>query len=1055
MYWPIGTPKVYALSKQAQQTRITRTEDGLENEQEGVRQTSSRSEPVDGPAAGQATHEEVHEGTESLGQHAGGTKDNILAAKVSRGGSIFATITSSTLTIWQTKPTVALAAVVRSQQSIEAYGPSEALLMRPDGLIIVVQTSLGYLITYTLSTDPQALVYQTQLPPSARHTRNPSVEGYTNFRRPSAAAPQAGPGEGYGIREVNLRFRMVIRIDAGIGKALALDEELLVATQKPAAIQSIRWVAEEGMSQTSTELLSRLTWLAQKSVVVDMVHDRPMGLACWITGDGKAYVVQRRPTPAETAGPSKGSLLGFCFREPKDAADAAIKTAISARFSLIAVGCADGDIDIFVVKDYTGNVPLSHQTHLPVSSSSAGKLTYLNYSPDGYALLAGFEKGWAIWSVYGKLCASSFGGDPAFTNANDEAWLSGIVDAFWVGGGSELALLGPVDSRIHFMDIARNAATTSLSSANVTRGLLQSSNAVFVYRGHEVSDLTALPSDATLWHSAQIPNHYLAVQWPVKIAITSTDGKYIAVAGRRGIAHYSVTSSRWKTFDDPAAESSFAVRGGMCWHQHFLIAAVESGGRYQIRVFSREKALERVLHTEDLNAPVILVAMSGFDSLLVYTHDNTLLHYIVSSSSGSVKLVQVGQIGFHGIIRAPPRVRAISWILPEGQLEHGDPSQDVATASVLFLVDGKLVLLQPSTNEHGELKYDMRDIAQNAEYYILTRDQPAAVASLKAPVSVAGTHNGFGETSHLGHSLRDSLWYFDGDAYHVWSDVQDVLACAPAELGRDLPPTVRIPMDFYPLSAMSPKGIIQGLDAELVQRRDVNFSFYRQVPRTQLFLPQLLRYHLAEFNSPAALHLAQSYHHLPYFSHALEILLHDVLDSEVDDPPSPPETALLPTVISFLSSFPKFLDIVVNCTRKTELRSWRTLFAYLPPVIQLFEQSLALGNLQAATGYLLVLHAFDEDSFQIHEFSRVLRQAATREDWELCRELARFLLGIDSTGQTLNAALVEAGLKGSPNTVNTALTRQSEEMRQGQQDPDLGPTNHSAIDYFSFGRSQG
>ncbi|KAI7145652.1 hypothetical protein KC316_g15977, partial [Hortaea werneckii] len=234
-------------------------------------------------------------------------------------------------------------------------------------------------------------------------------------------------------------------------------------------------------------------------------------------------------------------------------------------------------------------------------------------------------------------------------------------------------------------------------------------------------------------------------------------------------------------------------------------------------------------------------------------------------------------------------------------------------------------------------------------------------------------------------------------------------------------------------------------------RRDVNFSFFRQVPRTQLFLPQLLRYHLGEFNSPAALHLAQSYQHLPYFAHALEVLLHDVLDNEVDNPPSPPETALLPTVVSFLSSFPQYLEIVVNCTRKTELRSWRTLFTYLPPVTDLFEQAMAQGSLHTAAGYLLVLHAFHEDSFQVHEFARLLQQAAHIQDWNLCRELSRFLVGIDSSGRTLNDALAEAGLKGSGSRTNgTSGSSPGHDEHTGSSPRAALP----ASDYFSLGRER-
>lgn len=74
------------------------------------------------------------------------------------------------------------------------------------------------------------------------------------------------------------------------------------------------------------------------------------------------------------------------------------------------------------------------------------------------------------------------------------------------------------------------------------------------------------------------------------------------------------------------------------------------------------------MHVVKLPAPIVLIAASGEDSLLVYTYENILYHYVIRVTDASVKLVQVGQIGLHGIIRAPPRVRALSWILPEDQM---------------------------------------------------------------------------------------------------------------------------------------------------------------------------------------------------------------------------------------------------------------------------------------------------------------------------------------------------------------------------------------------------
>jgi hypothetical protein len=300
-----------------------------------------------------------------------------------------------------------------------------------------------------------------------------------------------------------------------------------------------------------------------------------------------------------------------------------------------------------------------------------------------------------------------------------------------------------------------------------------------------------------------------------------------------------VNSGRWKTFEDSAAESDFTVRGGMCWHQHVLITAVETSyDTYELRIYSRESSLEggNMMHVEQLDSAVVIVSPTGTDSLLVYTYSNVLLHYIVHVNNSSVKLVQVGQIALNGIIRAPPRVRALSWILPEEQLDNGDPSQDVALATIIFLVDGKLVSLQPATKDTGELKYEMRIIAQNVEYYALMRDRPnfnpishsiangAAVSPSEAPDVPLYYQN----------DLRDSLWFFDGADMRVWTDVQDVLASASPELARDLPEPVKIPVDFYPLSALLDKGVLFGVESEMVQRRDTSFAYMRHVIRVSI-----------------------------------------------------------------------------------------------------------------------------------------------------------------------------------------------------------------------------
>jgi len=177
-------------------------------------------------------------------------------------------------------------------------------------------------------------------------------------------------------------------------------------------------------------------------------------------------------------------------------------------------------------------------------------------------------------------------------------------------------------------------------------------------------------------------------------------------------------------------------------------------------------------------------------------------------------------------------------------------------ATILFLVDGKLVLLQPTTTEGGELKYEMRIIAQDVETYSLMRDHPAfaldsQVDSLPPSPSVGLAINGVHS-----HDLRDSLWFFDGRDVRVWIDMHDVLSSASIELGRELPAPVQMAVDFYPLAALINKGIVFGVESELVQRRDTSFAYLRFGTRVSwgpkcgatndaFFADRLLRRHIS------------------------------------------------------------------------------------------------------------------------------------------------------------------------------------------------------------------
>jgi hypothetical protein len=67
-----------------------------------------------------------------------------------------------------------------------------------------------------------------------------------------------------------------------------------------------------------------------------------------------------------------------------------------------------------------------------------------------------------------------------------------------------------------------------------------------------------------------------------------------------------------------------------------------------------------------LPSPVVILSLVD-NSLLVYTLDNTLYHYLVVPTTDTIKLHLCGSITFSGIIAAPGAVRMLSWMIPTSQ----------------------------------------------------------------------------------------------------------------------------------------------------------------------------------------------------------------------------------------------------------------------------------------------------------------------------------------------------------------------------------------------------
>lgn len=266
-----------------------------------------------------------------------------------------------------------------------------------------------------------------------------------------------------------------------------------------------------------------------------------------------------------------------------------------------------------------------------------------------------------------------------------------------------------------------------------------------------------------------------------------------------------------------------------------------------------------------------------------------------------------------------------------------------------------------------------------------------------------------------------------------------------------------------------------------------------------MFLQQILRNYLERAQLKEAVLFASFYKPLAYFSHSLEILLHDVLEDEADalspsilpksssqgsivehvtpsssfqglpesvtspagsqcysltssgskrEEISTQKDARMPYVVAFLDHFDESLEVVVNCARKTEIARWHYLFSFVGQPRDLFELCLVAGNYKTAGSYLLVLHNL-EPLEESHRQTVRLFKLAREHDWNnLCKDLLRFSRSLDEDGRALRRVIKDAGLQATPGlTTSESPSASSAPNGKGQKNL-MPPTPHASLPSF-------
>ncbi|QRW27258.1 hypothetical protein RhiXN_01853 [Rhizoctonia solani] len=412
-----------------------------------------------------------------------------------------------------------------------------------------------------------------------------------------------------------------------------------------------------------------LPWLIRTDVYVTSISlSRLGGVEVWVTSDGRAYFVHMetpfvsspiatsselaseehemevisareaasidsvRETPGDPVSDrimvDKLRWIGTCIHGHDAESpnlpelDRATCAAINPQFSVVAIGTTSGGL-IIVPFPIPGVLPKHAQPQLKIPSLAiTGALTCVEWTSDGYACAVGWERGWGAWSIGGRCLCWAVGmenvgaGIGMSESGKQDAFMFGIRTLFWNPGNTELWVLAagrsnapnePAQSGSLFsIPFVKSAIAGQHSPDNTRYAFLQMDDRVLVYRGADQPDMSVINPESDVWQHICVPAAYLAYNWPIRSASIAPDGRLIAVAGRRGLVHYSSASGKWKRFLDLKQEQAFAVKGGMVWFHHVLVVACAVGKSYQVRLFSRDLELtaQNILHREIFVAPV-------------------------------------------------------------------------------------------------------------------------------------------------------------------------------------------------------------------------------------------------------------------------------------------------------------------------------------------------------------------------------------------------------------------------------------------------------------------
>ncbi|XP_057674804.1 guanine nucleotide exchange factor subunit RIC1 isoform X2 [Corythoichthys intestinalis] len=504
------------------------------------------------------------------------------------------------------------------------------------------------------------------------------------------------------------------------------------------------------------------------------------------------------------------------------------------------------------------------------------------------------------------------------------------------------------------------------------------------------------------WHVVQIHSTYLESNWPIRFAAIDTAGQCMAVAGRRGFAHYSLYTRKWKLFGNITQEQNMTVTGGLAWWDDFVVVACYNfiDQQEQLRLYQRSSNLDNAFASvTKLHSDTLLLNVFR-DMVILFRADCSICLYSIErrsdSPNPSVSVDLLQEVSMSRYIPHPALV--VSVTLTSVRTETGitlkAPQQACMAESIMLNLAGQLIMLQ---RDRSGPQVREKETPTNSKK-LLPFCPPVVLA--QCVENVWTTCRSDRKKRHL----LEALWLSCGEAgMKVWMPLFPRDHRKPHSF---LSRRIMLPfhINIYPLAVLFEDALVLGATNETVlydglqgssEPLEALFPFCTVERTSQIYLHHILRQLLVRNLGEQALMLAQSCASLPYFPHVMELMVHVVLEEEATSRDPIPDP-LLPTVAKFITEFPLFLQTIVHCARKTEYALWNYLFAAVGNPKDLFEECLMAQDLDTAASYLIILQNMEVPAVSRQHATLLFNTALEQGKWDLCRHMIRFLKAIGS-----------------------------------------------------------